>query len=360
MILRDLQDIYSRKAPTSRNDLAYLANAITSPNNVNEQRSYWETVFQGFSPSLVELPTCRTTPRQLSDVAGQLVKHAQTPLLLSLGLLQTAAMTRHQFSRTARLVAGTLAASGACLSAFALARHSNIDTSVQATRTYCVFRDLVFGFSALQGLTMEKGLPLHMVLLACWSKVQARRSNNRDQGVVFGLLHNGRRLEGVEDIAAPCINVLPVYVLKPLEDDAFAVAGALQSDLRGRSAVVEQSRLQDVSSWVGAPGKPLFHYFVNMLRVPSAGGNSKPSTNILERIKVGIFFLEDETRDLTTPLFPSPYRYLVVRPPLKSRRQAPSRHHRSCHLRLCVKFRYASSYTLIDLDADREWPRTIA
>jgi hypothetical protein len=44
-----------------------------------------------------------------------------------------------------------------------------------------------------------------------------------------------------------------------------------------------------VSSWVGASGKPLFHYFVNMLKVPSASGNDKPSSGILERIKVSYF-----------------------------------------------------------------------
>jgi hypothetical protein len=292
MILRDLEDIYLRKMSINRNDLSYLMSAIASPDNINEQRAYWKTALQGYQPSLVEPSTTpQTTLRRLLN-AGELVKHVQAPLLLSLGVLQAATIARQRLSPTAHFIAGILAVTGTYLLALPLVQHSDAGNTIQNMRTYCVIRDLVFGFSALQRLSMEQNLPLHMVLLACWAKVQAKRSKRGKHGVVFGLGHNGRRLDGTDDIAAPCINVLPVYVPSPLGSDAFAVAMALHADLRSRSAVVEQSRLQDVSSWVGAPGKPLFHYFINMLKVPSGNGYGKPSTSILERIKVGTLSLK--------------------------------------------------------------------
>ncbi|KAG8734468.1 Non-ribosomal peptide synthetase [Ceratobasidium sp. 423] len=289
MILRDLEDLYLGNTPADRNDLGHLVNAIASQENTREQRAYWETALQGFQPSLAELSTnAPSTSHQLFGLAsvGELVKHVPIPFLFSMGTFQAIIAIRPSLSRAARLITGALAATGACLSALALVQHSSPGAAVSAGRTYCVFRDLVFGFGALNKLSMEWGLPLHMVLLACWARVQARRSGNGDQGVVFGLLHNGRGLDGTDDIAAPCINVLPVYIRNPLREDASTVAKSLHTDLKSRSAVVQQSRLQDIGTWVGTSGKPLFHYFVNMLKVPSASGQNKALTGILERIKV--------------------------------------------------------------------------
>ncbi|CUA72232.1 hypothetical protein RSOLAG22IIIB_00897 [Rhizoctonia solani] len=283
MILQDWEDLYLGNTVTKRNCLSHLVNAIASQEKAPEQRAYWEAAFQGFQPSLVESPV-GTPATWHRPFAGELVKRASVPLLFSLGALQAVTATRPRLSRTARLVTGALTATGVFLSTLALSENSNPGTPV--SRTCCVFRDLVFGLSTLNKLSMERGLPFHMVLLACWARVQARRSGSGEQGVVFGLLHNGRGLEGTDDIAAPCINVLPVYVRSPLQQDAFIVAQALRTDLKSHSAVVQQSHLQDIGAWVGTPGKPLFHYFVNMLKVPSMSDQNKASVGILERIKV--------------------------------------------------------------------------
>ncbi|KAH7340224.1 hypothetical protein B0J17DRAFT_595170 [Rhizoctonia solani] len=287
MILRDLEDLYLGNTPPDRNDLGYLVNAIAFQENASEQRAYWKNALQGFQPSLVESPPIAQAPSDPlfgMTTAGELVKYVPLPLLFSLGTLYAAIATRSRIPRAARLFAGAFAATGACLSTLALTQHSNPGTPVP--RTCCVFRDLVFGFSALNKLSMEWGLPLHMVLLACWARAQAKRSGNGEQGVVFGLLHSGRGLDGTDNIAAPCINVLPVYVRSPLQEDISIVAKSLHKDLKSRSAVVQQSRLHDIGAWIGASGKPLFHYFVNMLKVPSTSGQNNASAGILERIKV--------------------------------------------------------------------------
>ncbi|CAE6433958.1 unnamed protein product [Rhizoctonia solani] len=289
MILQDLEDIYLEKALTERNSLGQLMNAISSRENIQEQRAYWETALQGFQPSMVELST--TTRPSAHGLLGwmtaeELARHAHVPLLFSSGVLQVALAFRPRLSRTARMVTGGLVATSACLSALSLGQHYLPESAVSAARTCCIFRDLVFGFSTLNKLSTEGGLPLHMVLLACWARVQARHSNNGELGVVFGLLHNGRGLDGTDDVAAPSINILPVYIRNPLRQDVPAVARSLHADLKLRSPVIQQSRLQDIGVWVGASGKPLFRYFVNMLKVPSASGRSEASTHILERIKV--------------------------------------------------------------------------
>ncbi|CAE6419816.1 unnamed protein product [Rhizoctonia solani] len=287
MILQDWEDLYMGNTPTDRNDLSHLVNVIASQGKAPEQRAYWETAFEGFQPLLVEQPadTHSTSYRPLSLAsAGELAKQAPIPLLFSLGMFQTVMATRPRLSRAARLITGVFAVTGACLSTLALAQHS--DSRMPVSRTSCVFRDLVFGFSTLNKLSMEWGLPLHMILLTCWARVQARRSDSGERGVVFGLLHSGRGLDGTDDIAAPCINVLPVYVRSPLQEDTFMVARSLHTDLKSRSAVVQQSRLQDIGAWVGASGNPLFHYFVNILKVPSMSSQNKASNSMLERIKV--------------------------------------------------------------------------
>ncbi|KAF8610148.1 hypothetical protein BDV93DRAFT_517326 [Ceratobasidium sp. AG-I] len=298
ILLRDLEDLYQGTALGSRNDLAYLSRAIASPDNVDKQRSYWRNAFEGFQPCVVESTASQAALDQLSGAGGQLLKHTEAPLLISLGALQVFSLVRHRLPRKARnFISGALTATSACLSALAIAdlvkslrpqpSITSIDSSQEPqTRVHGLFRDLVVGFGELQTRAAERNLPLHMVLLACWAKIQAKRSHTANQGVSFGLLHNGRGLDGIEEVAAPCINVLPLYVCDALDQDAFVVAEAIQTDLKLRSAVVEQSRLQDVGSWVGAPGKPLFNYFINMLRVPSATTGGKASAGILERIKI--------------------------------------------------------------------------
>ncbi|KAG8774039.1 Non-ribosomal peptide synthetase [Ceratobasidium sp. 428] len=238
ILIRDLEDIYQGRPLTSRNDLAYLARAIASPENRDQQRAYWQNALNGFRSSIVE------------SVSTQAM--AETPSLLLNGKDEA---------------------------------HIPVILP-QVARMHGIFRNLVPEFSALQARAAERNLPLHMVLLACWAKAQAKHSNKGNQGVVFGLVHSGRGLDGAEDIGAPCINMLPVYIRNVLGDDTFVVAEQLRADLKLRSPALEQSRLQDVSAWIGAPGKPLFHYFVNLLRVPSPAEGSKPSTGILERIKV--------------------------------------------------------------------------
>ncbi|KAJ1310440.1 hypothetical protein OPQ81_007173 [Rhizoctonia solani] len=289
MILQDLEDLYLGGTVTDRNDLGHLVNTIASHENIQEQRAYWETALRGFQPSLVETSTViQPTSRRLLSLgtARELVKHAPVSLLFSLGTLQAIIASRPRLSRAARLISGALAATGTCLSSLALAQCSNPGTPISTAHTQCAFHDLVFGVGALSKLSMQWGLPLHMVLLACWARVQARHSGSGEQGVVFGLLHGGRGLDGTEDIAAPCINVLPVYVGRPLQENAVIVAKSLHKDLKSRSPAIQQSRLQDIGAWVGASGKPLFHYFVNMLKVPSTSAQNKASAGILERIKV--------------------------------------------------------------------------
>ncbi|KAG9127508.1 Non-ribosomal peptide synthetase [Ceratobasidium sp. 392] len=244
ILLRDLEDIYQGRPLVSRNDLAYLARAVTLPENLEQQRAYWQSALDGFQPSIVE----STSPQAGKTGTGK------SPCSHPNGGDATHAQT----------------------------------TPPYTARMYIVSRDLVLGFSALQAKATERSLPLHMVLLACWAKVQAKRSATGSQGVVFGLLHSGRGSDGVEDIGAPCINILPVYVRNASRDDTFVVAGQLRADLKLRSPAVEQSRLQDVSSWIGARGEPLFHYFVNLLRMPASTEAGKPSAGILGRIKVPV------------------------------------------------------------------------
>ncbi|KAG8748724.1 Non-ribosomal peptide synthetase [Ceratobasidium sp. 414] len=278
ILLRDLENIYRGRPLTSRDDLAYLARVIASPENRNQQHGYWQSAFDSSQTSIVEFNTSQVTTAQSSKSSRQLQRHAQIPLILLSGVLRTLLTTRERVSQRARrFLTSAVAVVDAYLSILALARvielprplscdadaTQSLTVPPQTTRMHSISRDLVLGFSALQAKALERNLPLHMVLLACWAKAQAKCSNSGS--VVFGLVHNG------------------LYV----RNDTFVMADQLRADLKLRSPVVEQSRLQDVSAWVGSPGKPLLHYFVNLLRVPSSVEGGEPCVGVLERIKVG-------------------------------------------------------------------------
>ncbi|QRV86118.1 condensation domain protein [Ceratobasidium sp. AG-Ba] len=311
ILIRDLENLYLGKHSTGGNDLAYLARAVSSPNSRNEQRAYWQTALDGFQPSMVENNLTQLPTAQRSSSRGKLRRQLQVPLILIFGALQALFIARRHISQRARKVATNLAVVvNAFVSLLALVRmlppllslipqtksNTNTNAEGQSKRMYSISRDLVVGFSDLQTRAAEHNLPLHMVLLACWAKAQAKYSSCGNKNIVFGLIHSGRGLDGVEDIGAPSINILPVYVRDVLEGNAFVIAERLQADLKLRSPVIEQSRLQDVSSWVGAPGQPLFHYFVNLLRVPSSTEDDKPAARILKRIKVPV-----DSRSARTP-----------------------------------------------------------
>lgn len=132
-------------------------------------------------------------------------------------------------------------------------------------RTIVTARAAVAGAKVLERKAQALDLTLSAILLACWATVQSIYTSRKP--VIFGLWHAGRTgsVQGVEKLAFPCMNVLPVCV-DPL-DDLVQGARCLQEDLHRRTAIVQQTRLEDVDTWVTQGRRfPLTNVFVNVFR----------------------------------------------------------------------------------------------
>lgn len=139
-------------------------------------------------------------------------------------------------------------------------------------RPPCTERILVTIASAIPGASELKkqaqavDLPLHCILLASWASVQASYSSS--DHATFGLWHAGRTgsVPNVLNLAAPCMNVLPVHI--SVLDSLLEVARQVQWDLRKRTPVIQQSSLRDIDEWTaGGKGLPLTNVTLNMFEI---------------------------------------------------------------------------------------------
>ncbi|MBW3569847.1 MAG: amino acid adenylation domain-containing protein, partial [Gemmatimonadetes bacterium] len=111
--------------------------------------------------------------------------------------------------------------------------------------------------AALQALAAERGLTLNAMVQAAWAVLLARHAGVAD--VVFGTTRACRRSAagGAETIVGPTFNTVPVRVRLP--DGATLLDAAEQ--VRAQSVAVrphENTPLQRIQEWCGAPGAPLF------------------------------------------------------------------------------------------------------
>ena len=116
---------------------------------------------------------------------------------------------------------------------------------------------------SLRHSAQQMSLSLNAVFLACWAQVQASFIGNGT--ATFGLWHLGRTgtSDGMESLAYPCMNVLPVHV-KTSRLPTRQICNDIQGMLRQRTAVIEQSYLEDVSKWVNHSGI-LCNIFLNIV-----------------------------------------------------------------------------------------------
>ncbi|KAG8928334.1 Non-ribosomal peptide synthetase [Tulasnella sp. 418] len=133
-------------------------------------------------------------------------------------------------------------------------------------RTNYIRAHVIESTSKLLAHAQGHGVSLHSVLLAAWAKVQSGHTISKSHAT-FGLWTTGRRanVQDIERLAFPCMNVLPlqVPVLSGLE-----AARCVDEYLRGRSPVVEHSRLVDIAEWIGWGRQALVNIHVNIVPLP--------------------------------------------------------------------------------------------
>lgn len=105
------------------------------------------------------------------------------------------------------------------------------------------------------------------IFLAAWAKLQSKLM--KSSHVIFGLWQAGRsaNIPGIENLAYPCVNILPMQVNAGGGIRVIDVALGIQEDLIRRTPVIEQTDLVNLDQWLGGNGKPLCNVFVNIVPI---------------------------------------------------------------------------------------------
>ncbi|KAI0082634.1 hypothetical protein K474DRAFT_1654750 [Panus rudis PR-1116 ss-1] len=228
LLMDDLGRLYAGDAPVSSNDLTgWLRTSLPTNAAVAEQEAYWKSIF----PAPLK-PSY--FPQMCQDTSAKRSSHKRTI-----------------YTNT----------------------HALTDTA------------------SLQGVAQSRGLSLNAVFLSAWSKVQAAHTSN--DSVTFGLWHSGRSLsfDGVERLAIPCMNVLPVHVNVANTGGIVQLASRIQEDLRRRSPMVEQTDLVQLDTWTGGNGQPLCNVYVNIVKV--APDVADESHRLVKPLEVPYFVPEE-------------------------------------------------------------------
>ncbi|KAL1693266.1 hypothetical protein GGG16DRAFT_123376 [Schizophyllum commune] len=141
---------------------------------------------------------------------------------------------------------------------------------------------------ALQEKCQASGISVQGLVLAVWGRVIAELSGS--QQPVVGVYHTGRSaaFDGVDVLAGPTVNVLPMRL--PGQDNVSIrdAARKLQTEM-GRRTAHEQTRLRDVVSWTLGEGRgAIFNVWLNLLwHGDKIRTIRKGSESLLESFSVG-------------------------------------------------------------------------
>lgn len=148
----------------------------------------------------------------------------------------------------------------------------------QSGRLIHIKNKAIIGLRDLHRRARELSLSLNAIFLACWAKVQA--DHCKESSATFGLWHLGRSgdTDDLFNLAVPCMNVLPVHV--HVDGTTLQnLSRQIQSMLKARSAIVQQSHLQDVNRWSGGQDdRVLLNTYVNILALDDKSDIGDPGS----------------------------------------------------------------------------------
>lgn len=130
-------------------------------------------------------------------------------------------------------------------------------------RTICIFQDVIPDQLALRAKAKSLDVSISALVMASWAQVQAQYT--RGEASTFGLWTAARTRPGAETAAVPCMNVLPISVDTPSSATTEEIAVTVESTLRQRNDVIEQSDLLDVHGWIKANHRPLSNVNLNIV-----------------------------------------------------------------------------------------------
>ncbi|OMP81947.1 Hydroxamate-type ferrichrome siderophore peptide synthetase [Diplodia seriata] len=130
--------------------------------------------------------------------------------------------------------------------------------------------------ATLEAAAMKQGINVQSLFLAAYARLYARLTADGDSSekeaagrdAVFGiwLANRSHAIDGLADVAAPTVNLVPLRVRAPLTTNAFELAKKIQEDLRTIGDGVENAGtgLWEIERWTGVK----VDSFVNFLKLP--------------------------------------------------------------------------------------------
>ena len=150
------------------------------------------------------------------------------------------------------------------------------------TRGNHLFHGAVSSLKELQEIARKSDLTVQAILLAAWARVHSHECSASE--ATFGIWHSSRF---ADNLALPCLNLLPMRVTDT-DRPILELAKTLMKDLQRRSGTMKQSRLRDVSRWVGLEGKPLCNVYVNVLHTGPRPNDNPTMDRTFEPVRVSL------------------------------------------------------------------------
>jgi amino acid adenylation domain-containing protein len=134
---------------------------------------------------------------------------------------------------------------------------------------------LIDDTTPIDAIIRREGISFQSLFLATYAKVymnMIKKSNVKEKiqdNIAIGiyLASRSHRLEGLPDLIAPTINLVPLLIRNLSRDDIIDIAREVQSDLHDISSVENSSvSLVEIEEWTGVK----VDCFVNILKLPDA------------------------------------------------------------------------------------------
>ncbi|KLO14184.1 AMP-binding-domain-containing protein [Schizopora paradoxa] len=148
----------------------------------------------------------------------------------------------------------------------------------------------------LRDTARQLSISFSALLVSCWSHALANACNTRD--VTFGLWQSGRSsdLEGIENMGVPCMNVLPIQV-EFADTLSESLCRSINSHLRQRTGIVEQTLLEDIRNWTELERGPMFNVCLNILDFRIGSHADEKEGKLLEPLNIPYYIPDRPDRD---------------------------------------------------------------
>ncbi|KAF2813969.1 uncharacterized protein BDZ99DRAFT_410194 [Mytilinidion resinicola] len=160
-------------------------------------------------------------------------------------------------------------------------RHLAQPSSAVSSRVEVFNPSVIEDVGALESVSRQSGLSIQSLFLAAYGRLYSAllpiASDLKDEDVVIGiyLANRSHAIEGLSDVAAPIVNLVPLRIKTPQSTSLQDSAAQIQRDLQDIGSLENSAvALWEISTWTGVK----IDTFLNFLKLPKADTESIKQT----------------------------------------------------------------------------------